>query len=408
MKPLAQQPPHDDAAAAHPQAANGRPKTLFIHVPKSGGTTLDSIFRDHFFDTPLHAPVGPNKLGGVLDQLRDPRNRYVGGHYPVGTVQVDAFERKVTILRNPLDVICSRLSFKNKLANAPPEALSPLELAGRELRIYEKYFSPRFDIEACKSDARMGVFRGLGSYVSTCAFQEVVEQIDRFDDVLDFARLDDGIKRFLIENGYFPYQRIQRKRAYAYEPDHERAKKLLWEFDQRFYDAASTRFRRIPGDIETRYEQYRADYCETQGLSLPVLEARTLDLRGPIGSGWYNVETSERGSPFRWSEDRHATVEIPVAHAGVYEVRLSVTASVVDDFRLTARTTLEPRAFPVTESRSEGARVFTARVVTRSHDWIHLEIALERTAASADVPQEGDVRPLGVVLGNVHIARQPA
>jgi hypothetical protein len=408
MKSLAHEPLPADAVPAHPQAAPGRPKVVFIHVPKSGGTTLDTIFRDHFFDTPLYPPVGPNKLGGVLDQLRDPRNRYVGGHYPVGTVPLDAFDRKVTIVRSPLDVICSRLSFKNKLANAPPEALSPLELAGATLRIYEKYFSPCFEVERCKSDARQGVFQGLGSYVPTCAFQEVVDQVYAFDDVLDFARLDEGIKCFLIENGYFPYRSIQKKRAYAYEPDYERARKLLSEFDERFYAAARERFRTIPSDVELRYEQYRADYCRTRGLSLQVHEERRLDLRGPIGSSWFNVETSEEGKPFRWSEDRHATVEIPVAQAGIYDVTLSVTASAVDDVLLTACTTLEPRAFPVTESRTAGAQVFTAQVVTRAHDWIHLAFDLQRSAATTAVPQEGDVRALGVVLGDVRVARRPA
>ena len=408
MKPGPNERLQDHTATADPHAADRRPRTLFIHVPKSGGTTLDGIFRDHFFDTPLYPPVGPNKLGSVLEQLRDPASRYVGGHYPIGTVAFDAFDRKVTILRKPLDVICSRLSFKNKLANEPPERLSPLELSGRQMQIYERYYSPHFDRERCELDARHGEFFGVQHYVPATGLKEVIEQFEKFDDVLDFGRLDDEIKYFLIRNDFFPYRGIQKKRAYSYDPDHDRAKKLLCEFDRRFYETASRRFREIPSDIEHRYERYRADYCESRGLALQVHEGRSLDLRAPLGSGWFNVEPSEAGTPFRWSEDQHATVEIPVAHAGVYAVQLHVTAAVRTDFRLTASTTQEAQAFPVTEVLANGVRVFTARVSTRSHDWIHLDIEFARTSERRTTPQEGDVRALGVALGHVHVARQPA
>ena len=407
MKPRRTEPTYGDTERARPRESDDRLKTLLVHVPKSGGTTLDCIFRDHFCDTPLYPPVGPNKLGDVLDQLNAPDNRYVGGHYPIGAVNFDSFDCKVTILRNPLDIICSRLSFQNKLANAPQESLTPLELSGRKMQVYERYFSPRFDRERCKIDARAGMFQGVQQYVVTSDMQEICEQVVKFDYVIDFAKLDDEIKFFIISNKFFPYRSIEKKRAYSYEPDRNRARKLLCEFDHHFYETASLLFRRVPSDIKSRYEQYRSDYCESQGLSLQVHQGHSIDLRGPIGSGWFNVEIAEHGEPFRWSENLHATVEIPVARAGLYRVQLYVTASAVEGFRLTASTTRELRTFPVIEERIGGVRVFTTMVTTGSHDWIHVDIGIDKSTRDSSLPENGDVRPLGISLGRVYIVSNP-
>ena len=408
MNPTSDELPCDDSAvSAPPPGPSERPRTLFVHVPKSGGTTLDGIFRDHYVGTPLYPSLWGTKFGDVLAQINDPANAYVGGHYPLAAFQADSFDVKVTTLRNPLDIIYSRLSFANKIANEPPEHRSPAEVAGRKKRVYEPFYTPHFDLERLTIDSNYGIALGLQQYVGLCSVDEVIAELETFDHVLDFDRLDDEIKALLIEKGFFPYRDIPKKRAYSYVPDRERADRLLCDFDRSFYEIASRQFRDIPGDIESRYEQYRADYCEARGIDLQVHQGRSLDLRGPVGSGWFNVEASDKGTPFRWSEDRHATVEIPVAQAGVYGVYLYLTPAVIEGFRLTACTTLGARTFPVTKVGDNGVQVYAALVATTSHDWIQFEINIDKSSGDTSVPKHGDVRSLGVALGHAYIIRHP-
>jgi hypothetical protein len=408
MKPNSDETLPVNAATEPQRGAHERPRTLFVHIPKSGGTTLDGIFRDHFVGTPSYREVESTPLTVVMNQLNDPKNRYVGGHYPMGLIQVESFDLKVTTLRKPLDIIASTLSYRNRLENLPPERLRPIELAGGKKQIYGTYYSPHVDIERNKLDCAYGFSLDILEYVGPCDVHELVARLATFDHVLDFDHLDDEIKSFLIEHEFFPYRDIGKKRAYAYVPDHQRAEKLLSDFDRRFYEMASRQFRAIPGDLGTRYEQYRADYCKTRGLDLQVNEGRTLDLRNPIGTGWYNVETSEKGVPFRWSEDRRATVEIPVAHAGHYVVCLYVTPSDIESFTLTASTTLGEQTFPVTELAVNGVQLFKVLVTTSSHDWIHIDIAIVKKSGASDLPSHNDVRSLGVALGHAYIVRHAA
>lgn len=393
--------------APAPEAGGARSRTLFIHVPKSGGTTLDCMFRDHFYDTPLYPTLDSNQFGLHLSQINDPANWYVGGHYPVNTVDINRFDCKITTLRDPLDVICSSISFANKISNLPAESPSQTELQGKRMAIYEKYYTPYFDTERYCIDLGYGIAQGLQHYVGNCDIQEVLEHTRKFNYVFDFRRLDDEIKYFLIQNHYFPYYSIYKKRAYRYQPDYERAKHLLTDFDQRFYQIASSQFRPIPDDIETRYQQYRDYYCKTRGLALQIHQSKNLDLRGPIGSGWFNVEKSERGTAFRWSEDRHATIEIPVAQAGLYAVYLYLTPSDIDGFKLRIRTTQNERSFPITQISDNGVQLYKAFVFTRSHDWIHVDIDIDKQKPGGSVPGHGDVRSLGVALGHAYIVRHP-
>jgi hypothetical protein len=388
------------------QASDERVKTLFVHVPKSGGTTLDCIFRDHFYDTPLYPLIGPEGFGLHLARINHPDNWYVGGHIPVATINGNQFKNKVTILRDPLETICSSLSFFNKIYNLPENHKFDHENNGQKMAIFEKYYTQYFDTKRYLIDLNYGVGQGLDTYIDKATINEVIENTNKFNYVFDFANLNSEIQHFIIDNNYFPYYAIDKKRHYAYQPDFARAKMLLNQFDEEFYQALRSRFRHIPENIQTRYQQYREDYCKNKGIKLEVRQGKQLNLRCAIGSGWFNVEHSDLGNAFRWSEDKNASLEIPIASAGLYAIYLYITPGDVENFQLDISTLVNEHKFTAIKVVDSGIQIFKAFVFTRSHDWIHINIDIYGKK-SKPAGGNSDVRSLGIALGHVYISRQP-
>lgn len=381
--------------------------TLFIHIPKTGGTTLDAIFRDHFFNTAL-VPSTPFELFGQhIGKLNDPAYRYIGGHYPISTIDASRFEDKVTVLRDPLDSLCSGISYINKLRGRPPEAPIEAETNGLPALTYKKFFTTHFDTERYLLDLGYNLAQGMRNYLFDCAASDAVENIKRFTHVFDFEHFDGEVKRFLIEREYFPYAEIGKKRQYSYQPDYARARRLLSEFDEKFHRLSTPLLKKVPDNIDSAYEQYREDYCRNHGLALRIHEGRSLDLRMPLGSGWHHVERSENDTPFRWSEPDSATVEIPLALAGRYAVYLYIHPASVSDVQFSISTRMYPVDVKPALKRRGDMLICEFIVDTRCHEWLH--IAMHMAHHTDVIPKSGSVddRERGVILGNVYVCRHP-
>lgn len=380
--------------------------TLFIHVPKTGGTTLCSILQDHYYNVPQLPHAAPADLGVYISKLNDPIYPFIGGHFPVSTICVERFEHKITVLRDPVDIISSAISFVHKVRNLPEDSLLQAEQEGAPICNFKIFFSLHFDTHRYKLDFDAGLADPFSQYISECTVIEAIEGLKKFTHVFDFSSLDGEIKRYIIERDFFPYSQISKKRRYAYLPDYERARKSLSEFDQSFYALGKEMFRELPKNIDSIYEQYRADYCREKGVELQIFEGKMLDLRAPIGIGWHSVDTSSHGTPFRWSEPSEATVEIPVRIAGTYAVVLFINPAKVSHLKIRAKTILSPRNFEVQLIHEKSMIVCQLFVVTRSHDWIHIDLTMEEEIATPCLAQT-DVRELGLVLSGISISRQP-
>jgi len=384
-----------------------RRSTLFIHVPKTGGTTLDSIFRDHYHATPLLPSTPFNLFGKYLNKFNDPDYKYIGGHYPLSTIDSTRFDFRVTVLREPLEGISSGISYMNKSAGLPPETLTDSERSGLKALTYQKFFTTHFDTERYLIDLHYGIDKGMRNYLFDCAVGEAFENIKKFTHVFDFNNFSGEVKRFIIQQGYFPYFQIEKKRGYSYRPDHARAKPLLSEFDEHFHRLSCSLLKKVPDDIDAQYEYYRENYCRTRGLALRLHEGRRLDLRMPLGSGWHHAERSDQGHPFRWSESTGATIEIPIAAAGLYAVYLYINPADVTDLQLSVFTLLHRQEFKSRLIHEQGVWVYEILVSTRAHEWIHIGMDLQKVAGGSPSQQSIDARGLGVTLGNVYVCRHP-
>ena len=381
--------------------------TLFIHIPKSGGTTLDAILRDHYFNTPL-LPSTPFELfGRHIDKFNDPAYRYIGGHYPLSTIDLSRFTDRITVLRDPLDSLCSGISYVNKLKGLPTEALIESEKQGLPALTYKKFFTTHFDTARYLLDLSYNLAKGMRNYLFDCAASDAVENVKQFTHVFDFAHFDGEVKRFIIERGFFPYADIGKKRQYVYQPDYARARSLLSEFDAQFYALSTPLLKKLPDNIHSAYEQYREEYCKNHGLALQAYEGTRLDLRMPLGSGWHHVEESENSTYFRWSEPDAATVEIPVALAGRYAVYLYIHPGKVGEVRCSASTTLHHGEVETSMERLGDMLIVTCMVDTRSHDWLMIRLAMGERSDTASPARDLDERERGVIMGNIYVCRHP-
>ena len=395
-------------ASSVPQESTTYTKsTLLIHVPKTGGTTLSSIFQDHFYDAPQLPHGAPQDLGKYIFKLSDRAYPYIGGHYPLAIVDADRFEQRITILREPIDIISSAISFVHKVEQLPEDVPLKSETEGLSISTYKLFFSTRFDSERYKRDFAAMIDSGLDDYLGECSVAEAIEALKKFTHVFDFYRLDDEIKRFLIEQKFFPYSHISKRRKYIYQPDKERARRSLSSFDAAFYQLGKELFRKVPDDIDTQYQLYRENYCKEKGIKLGVFEGKMIDLRGPIGTGWHTVEQSGDGVSFRWSEARSATVEIPISEAGMYAVILYINPAELTGLKVSSTTTIQPRNFATTLVCEGGVLICQSFISVKSHDWIHISISMKKEHVDNAYSPANDQRELGLVLQAASISRQP-
>lgn len=401
----------DDGTKCPP--ANGEfsfPRALFIHIPKSGGTTLDSILADHYSSLPIARNIqfsSSIELFSVLDRMEI---RYVSGHFPVSMADVNGFDKKITIIRNPLDVLCSVISFSEKTGIHVPRLSSALA-EGVKFEIYREYFSVDFDFDRFVIDKNYGVASGYLDYTEKCGVFEAVNAIAGFDTVLDFNCLDEGIKAMIMSEGFFPYSAIARNRSYNYLPDYECGRKLLSEFDEYFYANICSRFVGVSEDIGILYDRYKESYCKQKGISLEVYQGVSIDLRGPIGVGWNNFEVSERGAPFRWSETSNPTIELPIVNAGSYVVYFYWFRGQAKDIRFRISTLIGEGTFVPTIVRDNELCICRCFVSLHSPDWIYANLDIDKysDAERQSTNQSSfDRRSLGIILGNVYIRRVPS
>ena len=329
-------------------------------------------------------------------------SRYVSGHIPFSGVANLEFDRRITILREPLHVLASIIAFAEETGYFTDELRLAQTQNDGTYNIYSVYFSPAFDFHRYLIDRRYGIAPGYQSYIRAALVGPAIDALRKFDYVLDFRSLDLQIKRLICREGLFPPSTLHKRRAYPYEPDLQRAMTFLSAFDSDFYQQASSLF--VHGFTDLDYEAYRASYCLKSGVSLREHESSELDLAGPIGSGWNDAELSELKTVFRWSEDARPVIDIPLANAGSYSVFLYLNDpnQLVPD--ASACVEINGGEVSTTRTTPPDMVIYEFQFTTRGADWLRCELNVNQSAMPVLVDSEDD-REIGVILGAVYIRR---
>jgi hypothetical protein len=383
------------------------PRALFIHCPKTGGTTLNSILAGNYATYPMVSNLRFGSDASVFGEINRVENRYVAGHFPVSIANLNAFDEKITILRNPLDLVCSTISFVDQIIDDHPRVASALE-TGSKLEIYREYFSTHFEFGRFQIEEPYGLASDFFQYAEECQAEDAAEILKGFNRILSFDQLDAEIKNVILDCGFFPYSIIPRKRSYSYQPDYETGRRLLSDFDEKFYSLMQSRFTNRLEGIDARYELYKIHYCANKGISLDLFQGKQIDFHKPFGLGWHSAELSELGKLFVWSDSVAPTIELPIANAGTYMFYMYIDSNRAKGMTVQITTLIGRRSFPVNVFEREGISVYQCCISMQSADWINanLEIDLDSDRiALLDGHSSLDERARGMILGDVYIKR---
>lgn len=381
--------------------------TFFLHIPKTGGTSIDSLLAAAF--DPERSLRGLQMSSAVRHWSRPEHENfeYLSGHVPAGCVDLDRFGRRITVLRPPREMLASFCQYSRRISGAR-NFLDELAASGRQYAAYHEYFAPAFDRDRFVTEMRYGVPLAQHSYAEPCSVPQALETLARFDEVLDFTRLDHEAMRLVMEGELFPPAAMPRRRQHAYpaaSAASAAAEALLSPFDIEFYDAARERFRPLPGDIEARYALYRQRWTQAHGIWLEPARGLAIDLREPVGSGWLDAERSELGDTFRWAVTPRATLELPLARPGRYVLRLYVHPQRVQGLCADWQLVATGSQGVLRREDRQSVTILEAAFEAGEPGWLEVRFDGEVPAESADLATEVDARAF--ILGRA-LLRRPA
>jgi hypothetical protein len=377
-------------------------RILFIHVPKTGGTTFDNLIAGNFDPTKAMRNLTAFSGKNLLAAKHDINLSYVGGHVPSAIFDLDQFSHKITVLRDPRAVIASLGSFSHRHSYHNPRLKKALA-SGQHYDIYASYFCDRFDLNRMLLDYEYGIFSDVADYVSLPDdVGRAVARLKQFNWVIDFSDLDALAKTLIVELCLFPFRKIDRKRHSEYQADLSFAEDLVSEFDRDFYTRSRELFTKARV-TQVEYDLYRQNYASQFGVDLLPWSDIQYDLRMPVGQMWHLPEISELGRWYRWSERFGVTIEIPVKHSGVYEI--SIYARNSPEAKLI---NIMPTFADGVELLSQDVSAYDSLTVSRnlvkltSYGWTDFAVDIEILDG---MEQSHDDRDIGIALGDIFIRR---
>jgi hypothetical protein len=372
---------------------------LLLHVPKTGGTSVDSMLADYFPSDASLAGVQHGDPRLTYEALYDPSKRYISGHFPYSAIARRPFDLRMTVIRQPREVLNSLLAYSRKIGETHGELAHLLSLEQR-FSVYGAYFSMESDFQHYLLERRFGLAKGYRSYVNGWDLQETLAELRNFKYVFSFERLADEIKAFVLAERFFPPSIIPNKRKYLYAADHELVNKLTSPDDDAFFEAVSSEIFKPPA--ASGYEEYRADYCQTKGLRMRRGDAGELDLAGPIGAGWSRSEKTDAGATFRWSDSEQASLDIPVSEPGRYRVNAYFYNALNTQFEVQALLWSDQKAVECSRSTDSNFILVAATFDIPRADWLTLSFQIEIPDAARQTFEE---RALGLNLAAIYITR---
>lgn len=379
-------------------------KMLFIHVPKTGGTTLSYVLENEFINSKVVTNIQIDELDKIT-RSRDNDIVYVSGHIPASLVNISEFEKKVTIIRDPSALLKSYINFNNHY-NLKNIILEDSLSQNRNFLIYKDFFSKIFDFNHFLLDSRYD-FNEMkySEYCDGFNISDSLDVIESFDYVLDFANLNSEIKRLIINEKFFPYSFIPVIRNIEYNFDGD-VSKLLSQFDLDFYQAVREKyFVSNLHNIDCLYDNYKDQYCQDNGLRIKNYDSYVIDIKGPIGLGWHQYEVSELGMIFRWAYNKGSTIEIPVYFAGNYSVYIYINNPKALEISVSLDGLYSNTKGSVIKKKMSCNEKFICSINISRYDWLIVKFDINSVIPYEVEGTLLDERMLGFILGNVLIKR---
>jgi hypothetical protein len=388
---------------------------LFLHVPKTGGSTLTGVLSNRFApDDCLSLYFGPEPDLKDLDRFR-----YITGH--VGLSFLEQFERPpfvFTFIRDPIDRALSSYSYTRAF---PPEYQPDVALLGPEL--YERWQKFRRLARECSIgeliDRDPEIARAYFGNRQARALGSMAEGDERLDDALDALERVDfvGVSERLEESADWLARRLGWRELSPVPRSNVSAARLsreqlpaetmdalleLTSVDRELYALALRRQERLISEW--------SEAADPRDPSAEIPDAPAIrDLRfdGPIpGGGWLARERLGEAPGFCWiSDSRRGFVDLASDQAAdslVVEIPHVLDPEILQSLRIsvdgtTVRHDLSEREGATVATAPLGRHVFSGRDPTT-----RVTIEVDRSIRPCDLdPQSIDDRELAVAVSRV-------
>jgi|GEM_PF-6354084 len=397
---------------------------VFVHIPKTAGTTFKQILFDKF-PQDSHRPWDFMAL--PYSNFSDYRLYYGHFYYHVIQKLMPKPSTYMSFFRNPIERSISHYYY---LYNAKKKNPHILDLQKTPDTLAE-FIDSKHSIDIIDLQTRF-----LGTQLAFSTHEELTKAIAEMDnqvlagyrikaedaysivDSLDFIGLTEEFDKSLTvlchTFGWEPVENSITENVGSYKrPSQALINKIidLNQEDLKLYDYAVKVF-------NTRYSQTITDlarhfFTTTQAYNTPRVNTMMYTFNQYSGSSWHQLEKTPADLPFMWSAQAHATIKLALDASQDLQVRFHVLSALTPETIESLRVYVNGHGIGLTSFPSaQGGLEFEGKITQTEipSDQYYSEIMFEvaRTLRPIDIdPTNPDERFLGVALTWLKIRPQP-
>jgi len=435
---------------------------VFLHLPKTAGTTLRYIIDPHFAESDICPLYNRSEFEGINSQSID-EFQYTRGHIPYELLEKIITSKRtwITMLRDPIERYISQFYF----LQAKPVTLPTLCVRYTEddvqtfssMTLSEFVNSPSFIFNLASRDVQA---RWLATTIN---FDSPAEWLHAFNESLtretdinidlglerlsgfDLIGLTERFQDSLFMLSYFfcwpPVLRAGKLNVTTGKPRRDNLSKSIVDrivelnvSDQLLYVHAKQifdkRFKQMSHDLLEQYGKKRHAHMKlplSPELMFELLEDHyeqcyserhhaqhrfhfTFD-QGVMGNNWYSVEEHPRYGKYRWTgPGRYSTIDVPVTVNAVgcrveFSVVASITPEILSSFKLLAN----EEVVSLEKSYNQSGQAIFAGIIqpsknNRKNTFIRLTFEVEKSIAPITLNATiKDERPVGLALDRLDL-----
>jgi hypothetical protein len=389
----------------------------FLHIPKTGGTTLQTLLRANF----PREVLCPSRDWRTLQSLGAEalkHYRFFGGHwsYRIHTYLPKSPTHYISFLRDPIERVISQYEFFRRTKS---EALYKLtnQLSLTEFLYHEMGQYTLCDLQTrylAPSDGRVSAYHTTSDHLG---LEVAIQRLQEFSFVGLVERYDDGLALLAYTFNWPPFYSMakakvapkDRLKQDEIDPDTLATIKAMNANDIVLYEAAKALF-------EKRYAEMVSNLLDTQYCIQNIPTARRPRryefqfTEDPIpGSGWYWPVLLNNGKGHRWTgPGAISTLYVPIINAEQITLEFTVVRFVEADMLDSLEVYAEDIPLQLSREDKRGRYVFRAVIPTQNlpvyQSSIKLSFVVNRTIAPADTATNNqDRNPKGLAFRDLRL-----